>query len=306
MANLLSGPGASTKGAGVGPALCECIRQGYQYDYYVGVSYSSVIAVPLALGMLYEIEQQSSTLSHNKFMDVNPMTKKGGLTVRGIWRAIRSIFSPKKVNSFGIQNVQKLLKQFVTREIFEQYQQGDYPIIYICAVEVGSKKAVLWNIKESEHVNYETYLNMVSASSRIPIWTQPQEVTYKGETKLYYDGGITDTNAATLVLGIHDDITEVMSIYPRPEIVIHKNPSEVHGIFGSKGSIPWMIETLVDDNIEDDIKYERKECEDRNIKLTQIFLPKVLLNLYDVDPDRLKLLKDMSIQEVQKQFKTNQ
>ena len=206
MSKLLGGPGASTKGAGVGPALCECIRQGYSYDYYVGVSYSSVIAIPLAVGMLFEIEQQSVTLSHNKFFDISPITKKGKMSLAAIIRAIFSFLAPKKINSFGVQKVQKLLRKFVTKEIFDEYQNGNYPIIYICAIEVGTKTPVLWNIKEKEHVDYNTYLDMVSASSRIPIWTQPQSVTYKGETKMYYDGGVTDTNAASLVLDKHADI----------------------------------------------------------------------------------------------------
>lgn len=303
---LLGGPGASTKGAGVGPALCECIRQGYNYDYYAAVSYSSVIAVPLALNMFKEIEEQSITLNHNKFMDVSPMNSKGKLTWRAIGRAIGSFLAPKRFNSLGVQNVQKLLKQFVTREMFEEYQNGDYPVIYICAVDKGTKKAVLWNIKEKEYVGYDTYLDMVSASSRIPIWTQPQLVTYKGESRLYYDGGITDTNAAMLVLELHNDITEVLSIYPRPEEIKHNsNPLEVNGIFSQKGSMTWMIETLVDDNITDDIKTEQQTCKDRNVKLTQIFLPTVLQSLYDVDPVRLNMLREESVKLVKDTFKTN-
>ena len=297
---LLSGPGASTRGAGVGPALCECVRQGFNFDYYVGVSYSSVVAIPLALGMHKEIEEQSVTLNHNKFFDVSPMTNKGKISKRGLWRAFRSIFVPKKVNSFGIQNVQKLLKTFVTEEIFDIYQRGDYPTIYICAVEVGSKESVLWNIKEKEHVSYTTYLNMVSASSRIPVWTQPQAVTYKGETKLYYDGGVTDTNAGSLVLELHPEIKEVISIYPKPKGQAMNNSSEIKGIIGA---IEWTIETMLNDVSKNDILIEASLCNEKNIKLNQIFLPNILENLYDVDPKRLMLLKDESIKKVQQKLK---
>jgi len=300
MSKLLSGPGGSTKGAGIGPALCEVVRQGFDFDYYVGVSYSSVIAVPMALGMHIEIEEQSTTLNHNKFFDVSPMTKTGKISSAAIWRLIKSIFAPKKVNSLGIQNVQKLLRQFVTKERFERYQNGDFPIVYICAVEVGGQMPTVWNIKEKEHVNYETYLDMVSASSRIPVWTQPQEVTYKGETRLYYDGGMTDTNAGSLILELHEDIDEMVSIYPGPMPLLASNADEVKGIIGA---IEWTIDTMLRDIIRHDIINEKDVCEHRSIGLKQIFLPNILKNLYDTNPERLHQLKEESIKEVQKHFK---
>lgn len=299
---LLSGPGASTRGAGVGPALSECIRQGYNFDYFVGVSYSSLISVPLALGLHDLIEKESITLNHNKFFDVSPMTKKGGISFQGIMRAIGSIFAPKRVNSFGVQNIHRLLKQFVNEALFEQYQNGDYPIIYICAVEVESKRAVLWNIKDKS-VDYNTYLDMVSASARIPIWTQSQAVTYQGKTRYYYDGGVTDTNAANLVLELHKDIDEVISIYPGGFTQNNPNPSNVNGIFQSNGSIDWMINAMLQEIVIRDIEAEFNLCNYRNIKLTQIFLPNVLENLYDTDNTRLNELKDKSIELVKKVFK---
>jgi hypothetical protein len=297
---LLSGPGASTKGAGVGPALCECVRQGFLFDYFVGVSYSSVIAIPLALGMHRVIEHQSTTVNHNDFFDKSPMTAKGKLSHHAIFRSIGSIFAPKKFNSFGVQNVQKLLKEFVTEDLFNKYQEGDYPIIYICAVSVSDREPVLWNIKDKENVDYQTYLDMVSASSRIPIWTQPQAVTYKGETKLYYDGGITDVNASSLVLDLHDDIKEVVSIYPGPKPTVAGASDEVLGI---TGAIEWTIDTMLRDVLSNDIIIEKDLCDHRGIELKQIFLPDVLKNLYDTDPERLLELKEKSIKEVQKHFK---
>jgi len=300
MARLLSGPGGSTKGAGIGPALCEAVRQGFDFDYYVGVSYSSIIAVLMALGMHKDVEEQSIKVTHNKVFDVAPMTKKGKISPAAVMRMIGSIFAPKKFNSLGLQNVQKLLKQFVTKELFEQYQNGDYPIVYICAVGVGDQMPTLWNIKEKEFVSYETYLDMVSASSRIPVWTQPQAVTYKGETKLYYDGGMTDTNAGSLVLDLHSDITEVVSIYPGPIPLAASNADEVKGVIGA---IEWTIDTMLRDIIRNDIINEKDVCGDKGIALKQILLPDVLKNLYDTDPKRLQQLKEESIAEVQKYFK---
>ena len=141
---------------------------------------------------------------------------------------------------------------------------------------------------------------MVSASSRIPVWTQPQEVTYKGETKLYYDGGMTDTNAGSLVLELHNDITEVVSIYPGPIPLLASNVNEVKGIIGA---IEWTIDTMLRDIIRNDVINEKDICGHKNIALKQIFLPDVLKNLYDTNPQRLKQLKEESIKEVQKYFK---
>jgi hypothetical protein len=287
---LLSGCGASTRGAGVGAALVESAKR-FHFDIFIGVSYSAVVGVPLALGMYEEILQESSTLTHNKFFDVSPMTKKGVLSFKGVMRLLGSISKPKKIHSFGVQNVTKILEKFVTKEIFQTYKEGNFADVYVCAVCVETQLPVIWNVK---HLTYENYLKVVSASSRIPVWTQMEEI----EGLHYYDGGVTDTNASILLLE-KLPIKEVVSIYPRPEDFAEKPVPEVCGIVGA---INWTIDTMLKNISFNDAIVEKLYCEQHGIELKQIFLPYVLKNLYDVNPERLKKLQYIASNETIKSF----
>ena len=286
MATLLSGSGASTAGAFVGPALVEIAKK-RDFDYFVGVSYSSVIGVPLALGMYDEIINTTLNMKHTDFFKVSPMNKNGKFSAKAVWRLMRSLSDPKRIKSFGVQDVQPLLKKFVTRDIFKLYQNGPFAPVYIVAVNADTQKPTVWNVK-SESICYEMYLDIVSASSRIPVWTQPQLI----DGVEYYDGGVTDTNAASLVIDMNKDIKTVYSVYPRPQGFKGKLAPERNGIFGA---IAWTIDTMLKDVSKNDELIERDLCEERGIDLTQFFPDKyVLTNLYDVDELKLRELAQMA------------
>jgi hypothetical protein len=286
MAILLSGCGASTRGAFVGTALVEIAKK-IKFNYFVGVSYSSIIGVPLALGMYDEIINKTLNLKHTDFFKVAPMNNKGKFTPQALSRVIGSIFAPNKIKSFGVQDVKPILKEFITEDIFNKYQNGNYPIVYICAVNADTQKPKIWNIK-NKSVNYCQYLDIVSASARIPVWTQPQLI----DGVEYYDGGVTDTNASTLIIQANKDIKEVYSIYPRPKDFKGKQAPKRKGIVGS---IIWTIDTMLKDVSKNDELQERDVCEHKNIKLVQIFPTRyVLSNLYDVDKSKLLELSQMA------------
>lgn len=292
---LLSGSGASTAGAFVGPALVEIAKR-KPFNYFVGVSYSSVIALPLALGMYEEIINTTIKLKHTDFFKVSPMTKKGRFSFMASVRAVGSIFAPNKIKSFGVQDVRPILKKFITPELFALYQNGNYPVVYIAAVNAETQNPHVWNIK-NKSVNYNKYLDIVAASSRIPVWTQPQNV----DGVEYYDGGVTDTNAAGLVLDMNKDIKQVYSVYSRPRGHAGKISPELNGIVGA---INWTIDTMLKDVSKNDELNEIDYCQENNIKLTQIFPDKYILdNLYDVDERRLLELSQMAVNVVKRELK---
>lgn len=286
MAILLSGAGASTRGAFVGTALVEIAKK-INFDYFIGVSYSSIVGVPLALGMYDEIIRETLKLKHTDFFKVSPMNKKGKFSFAAVNRLIGSIFAPNKVKSFGVQDVKPILKRFITRELFNTYQNGDFPAVYICAVNADTQEPTIWNVK-NKAICYERYLDIVSASSRIPVWTQPQLI----EGVEYYDGGVTDTNASSLIIDMNKDIKKVYSVYPRPKGFKGKLAPERAGILGA---ITWTIDTMLKDVSRNDEIKERDICEHRKIKLFQFFPKKyVLSNLYDVDKRKLLELSQMA------------
>ena len=286
MSILLSGAGASTFGAFVGTALVEIAKR-KKFDYFIGVSYSAIVGVPLALGMYEEIVNTTINLKHSDFFKVSPMNKKGKFSFKAAMRLLGSLSAPNKIKSFGVQDVKPILKKFVTREIFNLYQNGNYPPVYICAVNADTQKPTIWNVK-NKSICYERYLQIVSASARIPVWTQPEII----DGVEYYDGGVTDTNASSLVIDMNKDIKEVYSVYPRPKGFKGKIAPERKGIFGA---IAWTIDTMLKEVSKNDELLERDLCHERKIKRTQIFPEKYLLdNLYDTTPEKLLQLSQMA------------
>ena len=292
MSVLLSGSGASTRGAFVGSALVEIAKK-RKFNYFVGVSYSAIIGVPLALGLYDEIINETLKIKHSDFFKVSPMNNKGKFSFAAVNRLIGSIFSPNKIKSFGVQDVKPILKKFITKELFKKYQNGNYADVYICAVNAETQNPKIWNVKD-KNICYEEYLKIVSASSRIPVWTQPQLI----DGVEYYDGGVTDTNASSLIIDLNKDIKTVYSVYPRPKDFKGKAAPKTAGILGA---ITWTIDTMLKDVSRNDVIKERDICEHRKIELFQFFPEKyVLSNLYDVDPRKLLLLAQMGKNEVNK------
>lgn len=280
MAVLLSSSGASTAGAFVG-ACAVTVAQNVKFDYFCGVSYSAVIGLPLVLKKYDAIKQLTTNLKHKDFFKVAPMTEKGKLTPAANARALASLFFPKKIKSFGLQDVRPILAAHVSEYEFEQYQDNAAaPVVYVVAVNADTQAPVVWNLKNKD-INYQGYLDRVAASSRIPVWTQPQEI----DGVDYYDGGVTDTNAAALILDMNRDIKKCFSIYPRPKGFKGKIAPPRDGI---AGAIAWTIDTMLKDVSKNDEQTERQTCKELGVKLAQIFPNKYLLtNLYDTDRARL-------------------
>lgn len=295
MAVLLSGAGASTMGAFTGSALVEIAKEKH-FDYFIGVSYSAIIAIPLALGMYGEIINESTNLNHKDFFKISPMNNKGQFSFMAGIRLIGSIFAPNKIKSFGVQDVKPIVKRFVTKEIFEKYQNGKWPVVYIAAVNADTQKPTIWNIK-SKAITYERYLQIVSASSRIPVWTQPEVI----EGIEYYDGGVIDTNASALVIDMNKDVKEVYSVYSRPKGFKGKIAPPRTGIVGA---IIWTIDTMLKDVSRNDELQEVQICNERKINLQQFFPTKyVLESLYDVSKIKLLELAQMGKNVVKQNMK---
>lgn len=283
--NILSICGASTAGAGVCGVLEELQRSDFKATHYVCTSYGSVVALPFVLGKLEDIKRVTLEIDHKNFFKVVPMTKKGGITVIGIIRSIASLIFPNKIKSVGIQDIQGLLKNYVSEKEFLWYQNSELPEIFICAVKVCNMEPELFNIKDKS-VSYQQWLDITSASSRIPVWTQP--MTLEGNE--YYDGGVTDINPSCLLLDKFNSrgevVKELVSIYPFGK----GNKVEGKAVRGVIGAIIWIIEALVKNVGKNDALEERFKCDYRGISLSQIFIPKILSNTYDTNPSRLKEL----------------
>lgn len=267
----LSISGGGSKFGQLASASMQVIKSGYRPDVISGVSAGAVISVPLALGLFDELKYFALNLSRSDFFDVSPINDKGNISLRGIFRALTGR------SSFGVQNVSKTIKKIVTREKFEEYKNGNFADCYVLAVSPEDGSRAFWNLKKC---SYEGYLQRVSASSRIPIMTQPQNI----EGKYYFDGGLRDHSPGAKTIEAIEGLKELICIYSRPKDFKTKTKD------WNKNVLSVIERTLEIYNIETSKNDEQKEiflCKEKGIKLDQIFVSDILSNFYDDNKERL-------------------
>lgn len=260
---VLNLSGGGTKFIGIVTAVQTL---GEEYDAITGVSAGAIAALPIALGMYDEAIKLGLTIKLKDFMSIAPV-KNGKITILGKIRALIG-------KSFGKQKVDKLISKVITEELFNKYKTGNYPTIYVLAINFSTGTPKVWNIKELE---YTEALNVIAASSAIPLMTQG--IVIDGYT--YYDGGVLDITASSwAITNLKPD--EIVSIYSRPY-----KPLEYKEIKGFLSVLDRTFELKILESNRNDVREEVVMCKNYNVKLRQYFLPDILTNTYDTNQGRL-------------------
>ena len=109
---ILNLSGASTNiGFLFGVSESLITRKNQQFDVISGISSGAILSLPLALGKFNEVRELVLNYDLDTFFRVKPVNKKGRLTLRGIWRAI------KGESSLGDQS--KLLEVIKTYNLWD-------------------------------------------------------------------------------------------------------------------------------------------------------------------------------------------
>jgi predicted patatin/cPLA2 family phospholipase len=210
---------------------------------------------------------------------ISPVKKNGDV------RLTRALF---KHGSFGEQKIDKLLGSLITEELYYQYQNGNYPTCLVQTVNRKTKEIKVWNLKSTK-LDYTDYLNIVAASAAIPIYTQG--IWINGEE--HYDGGLKDTIVNTNYIFKYYNPSEIISVYSLP-IDRYNRVKKVKDRWIKLFNLPSLIQDVLEIKLEEtrtnDVMLEKYMCYNRNVKLTQYFLPDILHSFYDTDRDRLREL----------------
>ena len=290
--------GGATKGAGISAYLNELIKEGIHPDIITAVSYSSYIAVPLALAkempeIMEKVVEISSTVKLSDFMEKSPVNEKGGFTLSALWRATKHILTfglLKPEISLGVQNLDSLLEQVLPEYLFEHYQDGDFAPVYISALDYKTRKTVFYNVKD-KCIDYKKFKAIMNASGTMPCYTQGSYV----DGRLHFDTGVIDQNAGYkfLIENIYkaQEIKEVISIFARPEgfvIPDASDPIDTFDVFN------WMMECITMERSLADENDIKRYCLDHHIKWNGCYLDWIMEIFYDTDPERLEKLNESS------------
>lgn len=260
---VLNLPGGGTKFVGI-VTLAKRVIYSFKPDVITGISAGAIAAVPVAMG-LWDCVEIGLRIKLEDFFDISPVTDKGKI------RLTKALITH---GSLGVQNVGRIVKRLITKEVYQQYLVGDYPTCYVQAVSTSGERRV-WNLKEC---SYEEYLQAVAASAAIPLFTQGVWI----DGVEYYDGGLRDVTMSQWVLdNLHP--TEVVSIFAKPEreLMLPVKLPRIKLLRMLELQLR-IVDILMQEGRSDTAAMERLQ-----VSTTQYFLPNILTSTYDTDPARL-------------------
>jgi len=300
--------GGSTKGAGTIGAAVYASENGLPPDVIIAVSFGSIAAVLMAMGMHDEALRFSREVNIKDWFDSPPMSKNGSLSWSAVWRIVRSLFGmiwayffgrhkgAKPIYSLGVQNTQRGLSKIVTEEIFDKYKAGDYPPCYIVSVNYRRTQLVVRNAKE---LSYQDYLDAVDCSAQLLLSGTGGSVA-GGELEV--DGGYWSQNPSHWLL-THPDwserLTDMVSIYMTPdnnELPLRPVPTSIGA--AALGGMDLMQQA----NYIKEERRERELCDALDVYLYEPRLPLILREKYDTDMERLEYLQRMGALEMRREI----
>lgn len=287
MKKLIDGSGGSTKIVGIATVWEKEVLQNGQPDFYSGVSASSILALPFAVGKIQQVMELMSKFDSKTIFDNRPIYDNGIPTPNAIKNLI---IGREYLGTMG--NLEKELKKLISKSEYEAYKKSNNPTAIIMATRFMDNKKCFFDLKNDD-ISYEDAINCIIASSSIAGIVPPVKIM----TNYYYDGGYRDHSIGAYVMKEYG-ITEMISVFSRPYYLKGNN-----FVFGEKDSdkpknvkeaLAWGWSSHISEVSLNDEQEQVKIADEKNIKLKQYFLPNVLKSLYDTDRKRLNTLMSIA------------
>ena len=180
---VISGGGSKGAFAG-GVAQYLMKKENREYDLFLGTSTGSLMVSHLALDMLDELKHLYTNVNQSTIFSNNPfkIKKVSGEKVINInhFNMLRNFFKGRK--TFGeSKNLRRLIKQHVTREMFEKIKETNKEIV----VTVSNLTANQIEYKSSNECTYEDFLDWIWGSCNyVPFMSILEK-----DRQQYADGG---------------------------------------------------------------------------------------------------------------------
>jgi predicted patatin/cPLA2 family phospholipase len=255
-----------------------------------GVSSGAIVSFISAIAIKKPILFEQSiniglNLKISDMFDLSPINAKGNLRILSIfWRILNG------ENSFGLQNIKNFFETTITETDFIDFQNDiQSPNVWVMSVRPRDMKRGFWNLKD-KNINYKKAIKIISASTHIPVYSQPIQIDDLDATDLWVDGGIRNHNPSPKFIDLFgNEIKELYTFYTRRDSVTTKNDLD-----WDKNMLTVLIRIMngmVNEISKRDSQYEKlKSCE-LGFDLKQFFYPgDILESMYDVNKDNLKSL----------------
>jgi len=277
----ISGGGFSIPG--LAGAFEQIVNSGYKPDIVSGVSSGSILAFVYcgATDPLKLFREETVGFNADVAFKHPPMAKNGLPTIRSIWNLITKNYLASQ------DNLEITLRKYVSEEEWNVYRNDEAaPECLIMAVDFLTGARRKYNLKEAE---YEDAIQMVRASSSIPVFADPVE--FDGD--YLYDGGVRNHIATEWILENYN-ISETVSVFNRPaDFTKYVDQSEL------TGTLSILMRTLLIMEYEISKSDERLAdliAKEKGIKSTNIYLPTLLKDTYDADIQKQILLYEAGIE----------
>jgi hypothetical protein len=290
---LLNLSGAATKIAGLAGAAYYVFNDyGYRPNIITGISSGAILTIPIAMRKWDVLNEMVKTFTLDDIFDSPPVNENNKVRFNAYLRAAIG------KSSFGTQgNLPKTLAQVITEEDWLRYQVGDYPECYVGSVDFKTGSRYIINLK-NKGICYKQYLEIINASASIPLAVEPVRI----DNMLLYDGGTRNHILSGWALRNLENIEENISIYARPK--------DYYGLLDptwNDDNLINVFQRYTDISLTEISKRDEREeiylTEKHKYDTKQIFIPSVIKDLYDTDPDKLAMLYDVAYKEAKKVFK---
>jgi len=279
----LDGSGGGTKGEAIKTVWDTAVyKEGFKPDVISGNSVMALIQVAFALGIHNkDIREKLDILLASFTLDtiwrISPIGKNGGVTARAVFRGVTG------KSGLGEMSIDSVLSELIPEDTFRLYQKNDkYADCINVSVDFKTGSRVIKSMKE---VSYKEFLLYSKASASIPVFSEPVCI----DGKILFDGGVRDHSIGAEVMKRYSP-NETVSVFSRPA-----NYNITDNEWEAKNVLEVLFRTIDIMNMEiskNDEFEQIKISKEKNIKLTQVFLPKIMKSPYDTNRDRLNDLKE--------------
>lgn len=275
---LFDGSGGSTKGIGVYNSWKTLYDFGIKPNYISGVSVSCLLSVPFALGKFKELDLLLDTFDLKTIYSTPPTNSDGKISFSSIKNVLMG-----KSGLARMDNLEKVLRKLITEFDFENYKKGNYPTCIGMCVNYSDSSRLFFNCKK---ITYEQYIHYTMASASIPVYSEP--IYFEG--KILLDGGVRNHSIAFDLLK-DLKVTKCYSVFSRPKNI----GFEKFNVKGVMSILSKSIDIMQSEISKQTENWLIENAKDNDVALKIVYLPKVLISVFDTERNRLNELKKQSI-----------